>query len=265
MLTTPLEMKKVGLYMVDADAQTAAMTLARLAVLHPLSGPDGEALPESPAVPYYEVYHDLNSRFNKIAGFIRAPLKTPVESTELVSLDQLQALDQQLKQLWAQISALEEQTRRQNEKIGAVRQLANSLQKFSSLDLDLGRLRRQGRFLRIAVGTVPAENFNQLKRALSLTRFLIKPFYASEGIDHVVVFGPSQQREEVQDLLESADFRGLTVPQEFSGSPAQLQTDLDRQREQAEARLQQMQQEIDQLIEANMAALLTTRLISDFN
>lgn len=259
MLSTPLEMKKVGLYMVDADAQTAAMALARLAVLHPLDGPEGEALPESPAAPYYEVYHDLNSRFNKIAGFIRAPLKAPSESTELVSLEQLQTLDQQLKALWAQISTLEEQTRRQNEKIGAVRQLANSLQKFSSLDLDLGRLRRQGRFLRIAVGTVPAENFNQLKRALSLTRFLIKPFYSSEGIDHVVVFGPGQHREEVQDLLQSADFRGLTVPQEFSGSPAQLQADLDRQREQAEARLQKMQREIDQLIEGNMTALLSTR------
>jgi V/A-type H+-transporting ATPase subunit I len=177
----------------------------------------------------------------------------------VVTLDRLQALDQQLKALWAQISALEEQIRRQNEKIAAIRQLANSLQKFTSLDLDLGRLRRQGRFLRIAVGTIPAENFDQLRRALSLTNFLIKRFYSSEGINHVVLFGPSQHREEVQDLLQSADFRGLAVPQEFSGSPTQLQADLDRQSGEAEAGLKSQQQELYDLIDANLERLRLAR------
>jgi hypothetical protein len=159
MLATPLEMKKAGLYMVDADAHAAALALARLAVLHPLEDVSGsEALQDYPAAPYYDVYHDLNSRFGKISGFLKKPLKAPVVSDELVTLDQLQSLDRQLKDLWARISALEEQSRRQNEKVGAIRQLSNSLQKFSSLDLDLGRLRRHGQFLRIVVGTVPAEN-----------------------------------------------------------------------------------------------------------
>lgn len=259
MWSAPQEMKKIGLYMVDADAQKAAMALARMVVLHPLAGPDGEALPENPAAPYHEVYHDLNSRFGKISGFIRKSLGAPAESPTVITLDQLQALDQQLKALWTKISALEEQIRRQNEKIAAIRQLANSLQKFTSLDLDLGRLRRQGRFLRIAVGTIPAENFNQLRRALSLTQFLIKTFYSSEGINHVVLFGPSQQREEVQDLMQSADFRGLAVPEEFAGSPVQLQADLDRQSGEAEARLKNLQQELYDLIDANMATLQSAR------
>jgi len=184
-----------------------------------------------------------------------------VVSEELVTLDQLQLLDRQLKDLWARISALEEQSRRQNEKVGAIRQLANSLQKFSSLDLDLGRLRRRGQFLRIVVGTVPAENFDQLRRALSLTQFMIKTFYSSEGSEHVVIFGPSQQRDEVGDLLQSADFRGLTVPQEFSGSPAQLQADLDRQIEQAQSQLQQLQRALFELIDDNRATLQSAQAL----
>jgi V/A-type H+-transporting ATPase subunit I len=262
MLTTPLEMKKAGLYMVDADAHAAALALARLAVLHPLEDVSGsEALQDYPAAPYYDVYHDLNSRFGKISGFLKKPLKAPVVSDELVTLDQLQSLDRQLKDLWARISALEEQSRRQNEKVGAIRQLSNSLQKFSSLDLDLGRLRRHGQFLRIVVGTVPAENFGQLRRALSLTQFMIKTFYSSEGSEHVVVFGPSQQRNEVGDLLQSADFRELTVPQEFSGSPAQLQADLDRQIEQAQAQLQQLRHALSELIDDNRATLQSAQAL----
>jgi V/A-type H+-transporting ATPase subunit I len=262
MLTTPLEMKKAGLYMVDADAHAAALALARLAVLHPLEDVSGsEALQDYPAAPYYDVYHDLNSRFGKISGFLKKPLKAPVVSDELVTQDQLQSLDRQLKDLWAKISALEEQSRRQNEKVGAIRQLSNSLQKFSSLDLDLGRLRRHGQFLRIVVGTVPAENFGQLRRALSLTQFMIKTFYSSEGSEHVVVFGPSQQRDEVGDLLQSADFRELTVPQEFSGSPAQLQADLDRQIEQAQAQLQQLRHALSELIDDNRATLQSAQAL----
>ena len=260
MLSTPLEMRKVDLYMVDADAQQAALTLARMGVLHPLEdSASGQALQDYPAAAYHAVYHDLSSRFGKIYGFLQPPLEAPVGSGKLVTLEQLQELDQHLKQLWTQISALEEQIRRRKEKVGAIRQLVNSLQKFTSLDLDLGRLRRRGRFLRIAVGTVPAENFIQLRRALSLARFMIKVFYSSEGINHVVVFGPSQQREEVQDLLQSADFRGLTVPEEFSGSPTQLQADLDRQIEQAEARMQQQGQQLAELIDANRATLQATQ------
>ena len=262
MLTTPLEMKKAGLYMVDADAHAAALALASLAVLHPLEDVSGsEALQDYPAAPYYDVYHDLNSRFGKISGFLKKPLKAPVVSDELVTQDQLQSLDRQLKDLWARISALEEQSRRQNEKVGAIRQLSNSLQKFSSLDLDLGRLRRHGQFLRIVVGTVPAENFGQLRRALSLTQFMIKTFYSSEGSEHVVVFGPSQQRDEVGDLLQSADFRELTVPQEFSGSPAQLQADLDRQIEQAQAQLQQLRHALSELIDDNRATLQSAQAL----
>ena len=48
---------------------------------------------------------------------------------------------------------LEEQLRRQNEELHAIRQLSSSLQKFEALDLDLSRLRRRGNFLRIVVGT----------------------------------------------------------------------------------------------------------------
>jgi len=256
MLPTPLPMKKANLYMVDADAQAAAITLARLAVMHPLAEGDGDqALEDYPAASYFDVYHDLNSRFGKVSPFVKFPFDDAATSAGIVTLLQLQDLDRQVKELWAQVSSMEERMRRQNEKISAVRQLSNSLQKFTSLDLDLGRLRRQGRFLRIAVGTVPAGNFNQLKRALSLIHFMIKTFYSSEGIDHVVVFGPSQQREEVQDLLQSADFRGLTIPEEFSGNPVELQADLDRQIKQAQQRIEKMNRELSELMDENRVVL----------
>ncbi len=249
MLGMPLPMKKVSLYMVDADAQRAATTLARLAIIHPFDAPAEEAgLSEYPATTFSRVYHDLNSRFGKIIGYSREPLTASAQDDEIVDLDQLRELDERLKNIWARVSDFEEQLRRHGEKINAIRQLSSSLRKFSSLDLDLGRLRRHGRFLRIFVGTVPSANYDQLKRALSLTGFMTKSFYTSEGLDHLVVFGASEEDEDVQDVLNSADFRGLTVPDEFVGSPAELQNDLNRQIDDLNA--------ADAEIEQSMATML---------
>ena len=223
MFEAPIEMRKVSLYMVDSDAQQAALTLAGLSVLHPFETPQAEReMREYPAASYHEVYHELHSRYAKVAGYLEQPLGPEIEATGIVTQDELRELDEQVRRLWASFSEMEERLRRQHEKLGAIRQLSNSLQKFSSLDLDLGRLRRRGRFLRIFVGTVPSGNFDQLRRALSLSGFLARSFFSSEGLEHVVVFGSSRQQDDVQDVLTSADFRGLNIPDEFDGSSNDL-------------------------------------------
>jgi len=259
MLPTPVTMQKVSLYLVEDDAQRATMTLATMKVMHPLeSSGDIETLPDFPAAPYAAVYHNLHSRFEKLRPYLEATFDNPVATDGMVRLAQLQDLDEQLKTLWARVSDMEEQLRHQGEKINSLRQISNSLQKFASLDLDLGRLRRRGRFLRIVVGTLPSINFIQLKRALSLASFFIESFYSSDGIEHVVIFGSSMQQEEVHDVLKSADFRGLTIPAEFSGSPAQLQADLDRQIREIGDRSQEVKRELSALLSGNMPLLLNT-------
>ncbi len=258
MWSAPVEMSRVSLYMVDADAQKAALALARMAVMHPLENQGREQpLADYPAALYFEVYHNLNSRFGKIAGYSAATFNPPASSVDVVSLSQLQDIDSQLKRLWAQVSDLEEQLRRQDEKVNVIRQLSNSLQKFASLDLDLSRLRRRGKFLRIVVGTVPSANFNQLKRALSLTQFMITSFYSGEGVEHVVVFGSARQHEDVQEVLKSADFRELKIPEEFSGSPSQLRDDLDRQVVQNEQAISELKQQLSALLTENQTVLKT--------
>ena len=85
MLDAPIAMKKVSLYMVDRDAQQAALTLAEMSVLHPFeSNHTVEDMQEYLAENYHQVYHDLNSRFGKIAGYIRQPLREAIEKANAV-------------------------------------------------------------------------------------------------------------------------------------------------------------------------------------
>ncbi len=140
MLSIPVEMKKISLTMMDADAQRAALTLARMIVLHPVEDSQNEQqLPEFPATPYFDIYHSLHAKFSKITGFVSEVFREPTDFTRLVTLEQLQEMDGQLKSLWALVSKVEEQIRQRHEKMLSTRQLIKSLQKFDSLDLDLSR------------------------------------------------------------------------------------------------------------------------------
>ena len=248
MLARPVEMKKVSLTMMDTDAQRAAITLARMTVLHPVEEPNNELMLEYPVIPYFDAYHSLHSHFTKIIDFVAEKFNDPVDLTALVTLQQLQQMDEQLKALWAVVSKLEEQIRQQHEKMTVTRQLLKSLQKFISLDLDLSRLKRSSRFLRIIVGTVPSSNYSQLQRALSLAEFMINTFYAGNGLEHVVIMGSSQQQLDVHELLKSADFRELEIPEELSGSPAELGMDLDNQLSQSKVITEELQLKLTDML-----------------
>lgn len=249
MLPTPLPMKKVKLYLMDADAQQAALTLARLAVLHPLEEKTTESdLPDFPARPYHDVYHRLKGRFDKIVPYVREHLRAPKDADQIVTLQQLTEIDEQLKTLWLQVSSIEEDLRRAKENQNTTRQLSNSLHRFEMLDLDLSRLKGDSRFLKFIVGSVPSSNLSQLKNALSLMNFLLFPFHSEAGLYHVVITGPSEQQTDVAELLKSADFRELSIPEEFSASPARLKQNLDRESVRVEQILHNLQHNLQQLL-----------------
>jgi len=249
MLARPVHMKKISLYMVDTDAQQAALTLARMQVLHPFNDRLQDMdMQEYPANAYSEQYNSLSNRFTKLTAGSQQNFTDHNDLNSIVTLQQIELLDEELKDLWAIVSALEERQRQQVEKLNATQQLIKSLQKFISLDLDLSRLKHPGRFLKIIVGSIPSGHLAQLKRALSLADFMIESFYSAEGIDHVVVVGSSLQQHDVQDLLKSADFREINVPEEFSGNPAQLQVDLTNQTREIEQAIETVIAKREQLL-----------------
>jgi len=213
--------------MMDVDAQQAAMTLAQLEVMHLFEDQSADQpLDEYPVKPYHQVYHSLRSRYAKISASLPGLLAKTAAASGIVSHEDLKKSDDELKTIWSEVSALDEELRRLKEQMHNQRQLAASLDKFSRLDLDLGRLHRQSDFLNIIVGTVLSKNYKHLQQALSMVSFVINSFYASQGVTYAVIVGPSQHQQDLRGLLQSADFREITIPEEFSGSPGQMQHDL---------------------------------------
>jgi V/A-type H+-transporting ATPase subunit I len=255
MFRTTLKMKKLHLLLMADDAQRAANALADLAVVHlKEERADDQLLDELPAVPFHDVYHRLKSRYKKIVSFLPDNEQLLEQglldvSSESLLIEQLHAVDDELKQLWIEVSALEEKRRQFSEKISSLNQLQSTLQRFEALEMDLSRVGRQSHFLDIKAGTVPASNRSRLEKALSINGNILSPFYQSEGVDYVLVVSPTSQSEDVHGVLKSADFREILVPKEFEDRPEMVERKLQDNRQGIDQSVEEISQKITDMIE----------------
>ncbi len=257
MLRIPEPMQRMKLRLLSDDAQAAANTLAQLSVLH-LQVMDKDELAEYPAAEFARIHDRVRSRYRKIlnlAGMSMLKMQPEDIDNQDISLTKLGEVDEKLKNLWGQISILEEEQRRLKEKISTVNQLQVSLQRFSSLDIQLSRLGRKSQFLNVIVGTVASNNRSHLQRALSIIGYALTPFYSGEGNDYVLIIGSSEQEREFQSLLKSADFRELTLPEEFKDEPQLIEQQLLQQKRDIESSLTETSEQISQLVEQNQQFL----------
>ncbi len=258
MLSTPVIMKRMKLRLIADDTQLAANVLAALSVVHLEEMSDEEELLlDNPAHDFQDSFHSILSRYKKIHAYIPGSTIEDLTLTRstLLTVDQLSVVDEKLKQLWAEVSQHEEQQRQLKEQSSAVNQLLGSLQRFINLDIDLRRLGRQSQFLNVQTGMVASSNTDQLRRALSISGYVLDRFYTSEGADFVIIVGSAEQAEEVQELLRSADFRELTIPEEFTDHPQTVSDKLKAKQQDINNSLQQQQQQLQELVQSNQALL----------
>lgn len=261
MFGLPARIKKISLYLMDSEAQLAAMILAQQSAMHPLENSrDDIQLNDFPVRPYHDIYQRLQSRFQKLSRYIQYDFdELPADQQmDIITLEELQDSEIKIRELWKSVSDIEEQLRHQKDQLHSLRQLLASLNKFSTLKIDLAKLRRQGHFLDVRVGTIPENHFAQLQRALSLANFVIQPFYQSADTRHIIVAGPLEMQQDAEHLLKSSDFRETPIPEEFTGNPAELKNRLNEQEEEINSRIQIMEARLTDRIHEHRKLLETT-------
>lgn len=225
----PLPMQRVTLQVLREDAPHAALVLAENGLFDPEpSHKLEEQLPEAPSEHYRELYRSARARLDKILACCGLLREEPLTRTRVVEERELEQVNERLGELWRELSEKEERLHRLQEERKSAEQLLGTLDKFSNLDLDLGLLQGQKRFLDIHIGTLPSANLQRLSEAAGLAGYFMKPFLESEETAYVVVAGPmGHQQEELNRLLEAAGFHPLTIPGEFRDHPEKVRSGLD--------------------------------------
>jgi V/A-type H+-transporting ATPase subunit I len=224
----PLPMQRVSLYCLREDAAMAALLLADAGVFNPETTKlEGEQLPEFPGESYRELYRSARARLDKILAYCSAAqADSPLPSLRPVSEEELRQLDEWLRDVWSKCSRCQEDLRRIEEQRQHVEQLLHSLDNFATLDIDLGLLAGDMRFVDLHIGTVPAANLERLRQAVALAGYLARPFSHSGGQAHVVVAGPKGREDEVRPVLQAAGWRRVEIPPELQDRPDKVRRDL---------------------------------------
>jgi len=239
-------MQHVSLWLVREDAPAASLALAALGSFCPDAAEGLKLdLPDVSEARYRDVYLSARSRLDRILAFcgVRAELRMP-PSPQPVPLARLAELDARLAEIWSACFERGEALRHIEEERVHIGQLLATLDTFTDLDVDLGALLGEHRFLDVRLGSVPAANLSRLREALTLAGFVIDVFGEAGGNARGIVVGPAGHEGQIASLLATAGWRGIDVPPELRTHPERARADLnarlaalsDREREARRAR-----------------------------
>ncbi len=229
----PTPMKHVRLLILTEDLPQASLALADVESFHPDTRPPTEArLAGLPGREYREVFAQATARLEKIGKLIPVPQTPEIEEVRVVDFAELQNLNAWLGKVWNETSSYEEDLRRLDDEERLVKEQQAALVNFAHLNIDLGMLRSKTRFLDFYVGLVPRENLRQLEGAVGLAGYILHVYMQQDESAHVVIVGPAGTKEsQLSAVLDAAGFQNLPIPQELDRTPAELQRDLEAQRQ----------------------------------
>lgn len=251
-------MMHVRLLVLTEDLPQASLALADMESFHPDTRPPTEArLDGLPGRAYREAFTQASSRLEKIGKLVPVDVSPEIDSVHVVDFDQLQALNEWLGTIWNETSGYEEDLRRLDDREHLIKEQQAALANFAHLNIDLGMLRSKTRFLDFYVGLVPRENLRQLEGAVGLAGYILHVYMQQAENAHVVIVGPAGTKEsQLSAVLDAAGFQNLTIPQELDRPPAELQRDLDAQRESIESQRRALMETIKRWSEPLTGRLL---------
>jgi len=214
-------MRHVSLWLVREDAPAAALALAELGAFCPdLDADGGLDAPDAAERRFREAWLSARSRLERIGASCDTPPEAHVPpAPQPVGLDAMAALDARLGEIWNEAFAGAEAVRLAEEERARTVQLLGTLATFAGVDVDLGALLRERRFLAVRLGTVPAQNVARLRDALTLAGFVLDTFGEDASATRAIVVGPAGRETQIDSLLATAGWHGIEVPPDLRTHP----------------------------------------------
>ncbi len=248
----PLSMQRMSLKTMRDDAPLAMLVLAHAGVFSPevAEVPD-DVLTRRPSESYGKVYSSAKNRLDKIAQHIEISEQTTALELTPISRQELDSINQTLGDCWNQLSQQEEQLHKLQDEQRQVNHLKQSLDIFKSLDIDLSLLRSQQKFLDLHIGTLALSDVERFEQAIRLEEhYFTHSFHNTVDTAYILVVGSgadSSSSNNIQKLLKTSNFQVLSIPQEFSDKPENIQQDLETQYQQLELNIQDCLKNLTQL------------------
>ncbi len=169
---------------------------------------------------------DLSTKLRETASFLDIDLNAPLDDPDVVPLppDRLEGevndVYSEITDARARLQGLREAQRSLERELDKLTVQEAHLRLLEPLEVDIGALLHLRRFCVIA-GTLPEDHLDQLDRSLHRFLHALLPYRSERHRLQLLVVCLNKDRKQVEDVLESALFRPLEIPEELSGEPKQ--------------------------------------------
>ncbi len=224
----PLPMQRIELTLLKDDAPQAALLLANYGNFDPeFSEVPPEQFPELPGKAYRQTYTETRSHLDKALAHYELAAPSAVDAPmQPVAPQQLTELAAWLRSVWEHCSEQQERMRLLREEHRRTAQLLAALDQFMDISVDLALLQKKSALLDVRVGMLPRANLQRFEEALSLAGYVAILFFSSEEQVHLIIAGTAGQAQDIERVLQAANWRTLDVPAEFRGRPDEVRHNL---------------------------------------
>jgi V/A-type H+-transporting ATPase subunit I len=228
MILRALPMSRVRLWLLSSETQDAALLLARHGLFDPVAE-ESDALPEKLGQEYRDTYAEAAARMQKILSLCGEETPDIPPHAMAPALEELQAVNAALKQVWLECSRCWEEAARSEEASRQLQSLAENFVRLQTLDIDLSLLGRQDTLLDFRLGSLPEANQARLREALALAGYLLRVFGRAQGLLYAVAAGTRSEAAGVSRLLAQAGWHDLHLPPELQTHPEAARAWLDEE------------------------------------
>ncbi len=167
---------------------------------------------------------ELSAKLREAASFLGVDMNAPLDDPTVTPLppDRLEGkvndIYSELTDARARLQGLREAQRSVERELDKLTVQEAHLRLLEPLEVDIGALLHLRRFCVLA-GTLPEDHLDQLDRSLHRFLHALLPYRSEHHRLQLLVVCLNKDREQIEDILESALFRTLEIPDELAGEP----------------------------------------------
>ncbi|HSJ87824.1 MAG TPA: hypothetical protein VK909_11490, partial [Anaerolineales bacterium] len=170
------------------------------------------------------------------------------------SIADLEPMQSAVDRIEAEVKQTSEQVAAEKKNLEQLESQLHQLEPIADANVDVGALRKSN-YLHSVLGILPAENVSRLETSLSRVPHTFFTLRDDPKRPVVWVLGPRSSSDVIDRAVKSAYLNPLTLPEEFEGTPAQINTSIRKAIETTKQKISELNAILAKLAETHKQEL----------
>ena len=175
-------------------------------------------------------------------------------STDFETIVDLEAIRPKLERIEEDVKGTNDQLNTEKKRLEQLESQLRQLEPIAEVDVEVSGLRNSN-FLHSTLGIIPAANVSRLQTSLSRIPHVFFTLREDSQKPVVWLLGPRSNADIIDRAAKSAYLDPLTLPEEFSGTPAQISTSIRQAIEAAKQKISDLTSRLNKLAGAHQKEL----------